>query len=102
MQIFNLFPLQLRYARMFRKKQIGLLKTTLALHTFIEHCVAMKIYPDYFAENQTSIQKNLIYLSYHVQQHSPCLLELFSQSNMTEIMLYKVAKDWNGLCTTYF
>lgn len=102
MQVFSLFPLQLRYARMHRKKHIRLLKTTSALHTFIEHYVAIKIYPDYFYENQRTIQKNLNYLSYHVQHHSPCLLELFTQSNTTEIMLYKVAKDWNELCITYF
>ena len=101
-QLLSLFPLQLRYARMYEKKQIGLLKTTAALHTFIEHVVAIKMYPAYFSENQTAMQKNLSYLQYHVQQRTPCLLELFTKANATEIMLYKIAREWNKLCTTCF
>ena len=102
MQVLRLFPLQLRYARMYRKKQVSLLKTTVSLHTFIKHCVTIKVYPHYFSEDQITIQKNLCYLSYHVKHRSQCLLELFTQSNSTEIMLYKIARDWNELCKTYF
>jgi len=99
LQIFKLFPLLLRYARI--SKQTNLIKTTLSLQTFLHHCIARQIYPHYFTEHKDMLQQNLNYLFIQVQQNSPCQLVKFSKSNPTAVILYNIARDWNRICENY-
>lgn len=98
MKILASFPLQLRYARMPQQKRVNLLKLSARFHELVENLVAMVLFSEYFFENHQALQKNLSYLSHHVNQRTPCLLELFERSNATEELIYKIAKDWNTLC----
>jgi hypothetical protein len=96
--LLSLFPLQLRYARMYKKKHITLLKTSALLQALINNLIAISTYPELFLENKENLKKNIIILFKNINQYTACTFDVSKKSNTSLILLHKIIKQWNQIC----